>query len=367
MSAFNSIKNYLINAGLTDDQFNEVRHEISKSNRRDLTAFSILALIFMSAMICVSFMLGKLSHIRISYIAGACAMLTILVLNHTAAKRNDWFVYVLIYVFLLTLMAFGIAIGVVDSYDTSSTTFIAMLMTCPLLFLQKPLHINITLLISMVGFCIAAYHRKRADIYQMDVLNTIVFGLVSMALNTYMSCIRAERFYLQTQLRRMSETDQLTGLRNRHSYDATLRHFASCRATPVYCLYMDVNGLHELNNTKGHEAGDRMLVTVAKRLRETFGESDTYRIGGDEFVAIGSCESKDEKLESLAMFLDEIEQVGYHVAVGLEFGMSGEMSAHSMIERAEKKMYAEKAAYYKRSGKDRRRVRFADREGREEA
>ena len=49
----------------------------------------------------------------------------------------------------------------------------------------------------------------------------------------------------------------------------------SCSST-LSCVYLDVNGLHELNNTRGHAAGDEMLKTVAAKVRDIFGEEYSY-------------------------------------------------------------------------------------------
>ena len=54
--------------------------------------------------------------------------------------------------------------------------------------------------------------------------------------------------------------------------------------SPAICVYIDANGLHELNNERGHEAGDLMLRFVADSLMEQFPRGSLYRVGGDEFV-----------------------------------------------------------------------------------
>ena len=54
--------------------------------------------------------------------------------------------------------------------------------------------------------------------------------------------------------------------------------------SPAICVYIDANGLHELNNERGHEAGDLMLRFVADSLMEQFPKGSLYRVGGDEFV-----------------------------------------------------------------------------------
>ena len=80
----------------------------------------------------------------------------------------------------------------------------------------------------------------------------------------------------------MSENDVLTDLRNRNSFEQILE---SKNYHPAYCIYIDVNGLHELNNKEGHMAGDEMLKYVARILAEYFEKAHCFRVGGDEFVA----------------------------------------------------------------------------------
>lgn len=79
---------------------------------------------------------------------------------------------------------------------------------------------------------------------------------------------------------RMSVTDQVTGLFNRSAFEKYLYESDPHTFSPAVCVYIDVNGLHELNNKHGHEAGDQMLRAVAERLREQFPRDDLYRVGG---------------------------------------------------------------------------------------
>ena len=86
------------------------------------------------------------------------------------------------------------------------------------------------------------------------------------------------------QIERMGIIDALTGLRNRNCYEYSLENYAGKSEDLLCCLYMDANGLHEINNTLGHAAGDEMLVYIGNSLKTLFGTRDTYRIGGDEFT-----------------------------------------------------------------------------------
>lgn len=72
-------------------------------------------------------------------------------------------------------------------------------------------------------------------------------------------------FITRARLRYVAENDQTTGLRNRNAYEREQNDIPGrCRRT-LSCVYMDINGLHELNNAMGHQAGDIMLREVAGR------------------------------------------------------------------------------------------------------
>ncbi|GAA1707697.1 GGDEF domain-containing protein [Fodinicola feengrottensis] len=86
-------------------------------------------------------------------------------------------------------------------------------------------------------------------------------------------------------------TDPLTGLGNRAAFDAAARDTAqTCRAMfgrPLVCLLIDIEAFKQINDTHGHAAGDRALITTAHVLEDLLNSYGTVaRIGGDEFAAI---------------------------------------------------------------------------------
>ena len=83
--------------------------------------------------------------------------------------------------------------------------------------------------------------------------------------------------------------DGLTGLINRHAFEDRLRESLSRvrRGETGVLLFLDLDGFKKVNDTEGHEAGDRLLVVVADRLREALRPEDIIaRLGGDEFAVI---------------------------------------------------------------------------------
>src|SRR3954452_16643073 len=85
--------------------------------------------------------------------------------------------------------------------------------------------------------------------------------------------------------------DGLTGLPNRHLLMDRMRQSLdelNRRGGAVAVLYLDLDRFKEVNDSLGHEAGDRLLIEAARRLAPTVRAPDTAaRLGGDEFVLVG--------------------------------------------------------------------------------
>ncbi|GHC90998.1 GGDEF domain-containing protein [Novosphingobium pokkalii] len=93
------------------------------------------------------------------------------------------------------------------------------------------------------------------------------------------------------QLERQSRTDPLTGLPNRRALLHEMeRLFAMARRVErtVLVAFLDLDGFKAINDQHGHDAGDRFLVQIGRRLEAGLRNADCIgRLGGDEFVAIG--------------------------------------------------------------------------------
>ncbi|MBQ0043338.1 MAG: diguanylate cyclase [Lachnospiraceae bacterium] len=170
----------------------------------------------------------------------------------------------------------------------------------------------------------------------------VSFSMLGMNIHTY------------DVIKEMGEVDALTGVMNRNCFESRQNSYAkNCRES-VCVVYVDVNGLHELNNTQGHEAGDTMLRYVANAISNEFGRTDTFRMGGDEFVAVASDVFEGEIKDRLARIDEAMDQKGYHVAVGTS-SMNMPVDMAFLTKRAETIMFDNKSRYYLELGNDRRR------------
>ncbi len=113
--------------------------------------------------------------------------------------------------------------------------------------------------------------------------------------------LESARLELQSQKERLellSLTDALTGVANRHAFDAAIRRaFADADRSglPVSVLMVDIDTFKSINDAHGHKAGDGVLLALSEILKATTAKADTIaRIGGDEFVCILNGSSLEE-------------------------------------------------------------------------
>lgn len=118
----------------------------------------------------------------------------------------------------------------------------------------------------------------------------------------------SERYVLEQKLRRVATTDELTGLPNRRHlkmyYESRGLARRGVKATRFACVLIDLDHFKQLNDSLGHEAGDRALEVVADRLKHpSLRDSFAARLGGDEFVMLIEDDGLLDEIESTSRAL----------------------------------------------------------------
>ncbi len=165
------------------------------------------------------------------------------------------------------------------------------------------------------------------------------------------------RRMMENYLRKQTQTDALTGLHNRLAFQNHITDIGWNRKhCAVTAFSLDVNGLKEANDTKGHAFGDALLCSAAEAIRAAFGEGggrECFRFGGDEFAAFWVDVPRAEIDASLERFRQEQSDRGISVSVGYAFADDlSETSVEELFERADKAMYEDKARHHKRLAED---------------
>ena len=146
--------------------------------------------------------------------------------------------------------------------------------------------------------------------------------------------------------------DTLTGLANRSKYESDLRELQYSDYDSMVCTYIDVVGLHEVNDHLGHRSGDNLLCTIANAARKFFVSSRIYRVGGDEFVVLTpNLPPYDAWTASdrMRVFLREKD---CEISVGIQ-NTNNLRKLEAAVNKAEQAMQQDKLAYYGRNGQER--------------
>ncbi|MFC4527019.1 GGDEF domain-containing protein [Dyella halodurans] len=155
-----------------------------------------------------------------------------------------------------------------------------------------------------------------------------LFGAVGVLKQNSVERLRLERERkrLIGELRTMAETDALTGLLNRRAFSdkATAMLKDQRQAAPYVALVMlDIDHFKQINDTYGHETGDRALVTLSALCRDTLRADDLLaRVGGEEFAILLGVESPAQARELAERLRGRLHQETVSAVDGAEFGMT---------------------------------------------
>ena len=152
--------------------------------------------------------------------------------------------------------------------------------------------------------------------------------------------------------------DGLTGLPNRELFLDRLRLAIEQRERPstsgTAVIFLDLDGFKRVNDSMGHDAGDRLLVAVAGRLNEGLRPGDTAaRFGGDEFVVIAACVASLDQATQLAVRLGRSieepfsldgENIAITVSIGVAMTSDLDAFAEDMVRSADAAMFEAKAS-----------------------
>ncbi len=169
---------------------------------------------------------------------------------------------------------------------------------------------------------------------------------------SYFLASEFSRLRLLRELENKSIYDSLCGVKNRSAMEMTIKKLKK-RSFNIGIIYADANGLKQMNDSRGHEAGDELLKKISTIMKRRVNRDYIYRVGGDEFViAIPKMEKTDFIDLCISLQKDFEEAEGISVAMGWDWGTtSAEISA--IMKNADKLMYEDKANYYRKNNRRR--------------
>lgn len=185
-----------------------------------------------------------------------------------------------------------------------------------------------------------------------DAQGNIIGSVEIFTANTEMMTLR----YKVGELRRALNTDKLTGIGNRQFIEGRLHALIAEKAlrtdTVAGLLFIDIDHFKQINDTYGHDFGDKVLVMVAQTVQHNLRKSDVLgRWGGEEFIAIlydvetfQQLKSIADKLRVLVEF-SRLDLPGASLSVTISIGATFLLpidTPESIVSRADELMYQSK-------------------------
>ena len=342
-------RNRYLYGGVSKEEFDHVQQDILEHNRKRLLVYSLISVIILGLMVLITSLFPSLGFSPIPYLFAVSVILPIYLYMKLKRSISGKQLKHLIFLFVVILFSAAIYIGTVASPHQVAATFLAFLLTIPILFVMRPVTCITIITFFDALFIAVVFVVKLPSIVVVDIVNSSTFGVISILISQYFQSITIQNHVISQKMTFLASHDELTGLQNRTSYQKYLDKMSHNDTGSVGCIYADVNGLHELNNTQGHIAGDIMLKTIASIFSSLFGSEYTYRIGGDEFVGFTSDLSEEKIKELLKQFDSMVCQHGYHVSIG--YAQSEDHTdITDLVELAEKRMYEAKQLFYQKQG-----------------
>ena len=192
----------------------------------------------------------------------------------------------LIYMLYISVYLYCIYTGCVLYPHTTSTAICVFMVVLPLFFISEPWKVNLLQFIVLLIFIYASIMSKDFDIAKIDRLNGITFFAIGIFLYYQITKGRIQDIQYRSELEKEKDIDSLTGLLNRRGIEAAIHQYIMKEnISSALFLLIDLDNFKMINDTFGHDEGDRILQKAAKIMKKSFRHTDVYgRLGVDEFV-----------------------------------------------------------------------------------
>ena len=123
----------------------------------------------------------------------------------------------------------------------------------------------------------------------------------------------------------------------------------------IGAVYCDITGLKNVNDTQGHEAGDKLILRASDCLKKIFSDYGIFRIGGDEFLVLCPEITEDDLYKKTEQLKECSKKSNSLMAVGAAWRENFYEGLDKLLTESEHNMYIDKSEYYRKAGIERRK------------
>mgnify|MGYP006144498671 CR=1 FL=1 len=199
-------------------------------------------------------------------------------------------------------------------------------------------------------------HKQALILYVLIFLLLLSFILIFKLTLNEINLISAQRQEIARETRRLAYYDSLTSLANRaHLMERLIQliNKAQKEQSKFAVLFLDLDGFKSINDTFGHDTGDKLLIQTANRINQaTRGYDIVSRIGGDEFIIILNEISNNKDVAHVAKKLIGVLESPYKInentmtvtaSIGVSMYPEGGQTSETLIRNADSAMYHSKS------------------------
>lgn len=359
------LKDTLLYGGISREQYQVIKEDINNYNRKTLIQTTLFgSLVGLSLLIVSCFPSTMISSNRLIYFWVTVILLLMAAAAIFLTKKCSTLLEIERTLFMLSMLGVGIVLAY-QGPDELSASYMVFLFAIPLILVQRPVYVAAAIVFSDVVYLLLMHGIQPKEVFTKNLANAICYGAASIANSTLLINMRVRKYQTDYLNRKLMMTDMMTDFLNRHAYNEVAERYEAGKPEhDLIYVMIDVNGLKTVNDTYGHQAGDRLIISAAECIREALGRyGKLFRMGGDEFVAVIHADA-GELAEALEILQKEIGQKNtettYTLSVAIGYALQCDMTDKSfkeMASAADKNMYQNKKEYYEKNGIDRRKRR----------
>ena len=285
MKIFRTLRNYICYCGIEKDEYNALKKKdayVSNFNVWRVLHFlmaAIFGFLFIVSLISPLMEINRVFYL-IAFIYSAAAFCSFFIL-----KKDSLAAQLIIYLSISLLFLFSGFITE-NKPELPATTFIVFLLITPMFMIDKPYFMAIELCTASTVFLIWMHNVKTYEIWRYDLINVAVFTVLGIFLHVIANSIRIREFVLTRKINIQKDTDEMTGLKNKGSITREINEYLEDGSAGKGTLFvLDVDRFKSINDTYGHDIGDRVISQLGGVLGGIFANGETVgRFGGDEFI-----------------------------------------------------------------------------------
>lgn len=349
-----TIRNYFCYCGIEKEEYNKLKKSAYVSNFETWRILHILMTVAFTGLFIYSLISAFAELNKWTYLGGLIYSAVITIVFFIIKRKDALLNQFLIYLSISLLLLFGCFITA-NKPEVPGITFIVFLLLTPMFMIDKPYFMSLELIIASTVYLIWMYNVKTAQVFRIDLVNVVIFTLVGIFVHIITNSTRIKEFVLIRKINIQKDIDELTGLKNKASLTREITDYieGDYKAKKGLFFVLDIDYFKLINDTYGHDVGDRILVELGQYFRNKLVNNEIIgRFGGDEFILFIKDNDDVDYAKKLALEIeDEIgkaiklpdEENKISVSIGIAIYQGEEKHYSEIFKKADEALYHTKA------------------------